>query len=337
MGRSSRKYALVPPAERSVLWTGIERAAFVTWYSIIHVKILFVKIILVATDTSCKSVLFVSDSGQVFSFEDIKRSIQSGALEDMYIVNGERGEYIRSSPNDTSKDNLDSLSISGRDIVALTQRTRHAVSTPPISNYLERYLASLDEGKPFIIPIGQNKVLIADVKEKFTPHNSLITTAAKEFAVDKYLLGALIVDEIARRHPFEEIIDLLGLKILGRNVSVGVAQVKLETANGLIKKGLYNPNPDDKKLPFAGTLSNKNREYLYQYVVEPKHNIRFAAAYIRDLINVWAKKIDLSKHPEIVATLYAIGYGVPKIDPKSNERGEQIATEFYALAKRWLE
>ena len=295
------------------------------------------KIILVATDTSRKSVVFVSDTRQVFSFEDTKRSIRGGVLEDMYIVNGKRGEYIRSFPNNSPKDNLDTLSISGRDIIAHIQQTKHAVSTPPISNYLERYLASLDEGKPFIIPIGQEKVLVADVKAKFTPHKSLITTAAKEFAIDRYLLGALIVDEIARQHPFEEIIDLLSLKILCRNVSVGVAQVKLETANNLIKKKLYNPNPTDKNLPFKETLSNENREYLYRYVIEPNHNIRFAAAYIRDLINVWAKKIDLSKHPEIVATLYAIGYGVPKIDPKSNERGEQIATEFYALAKRWLE
>lgn len=75
---------------------------------------------------------------------------------------------------------------------------------------------------------------------------------------------------------------------------------------------------------------------MYSYVVEPKHNIYFAAAYIRDIINVWAKKIDLSKHPEIVATLYPQGYGSPKPDPKSNERGDQIATEFYRLVKKWI-
>jgi hypothetical protein len=198
-------------------------------------------------------------------------------------------------------------------------------------------LASLAEDKPFIIPVGQKKVIIADIKSKFIPHISLIITVAKEFDVDRYLLGAILIDEIARMHPFEPIIDLLGVKIIGINVSVGVAQVKLETANSLIKMGLYNPNPDDKELPFSRALSNKNREYLYQYVIRPKHNIRFAAAYIRDLINVWTKKIDLSKRPEIVATLYAMGYGVPKINPQSNKRGDQIATEFYALAKKWLE
>lgn len=119
-------------------------------------------------------------------------------------------------------------------------------------------------------------------------------------------------------------------------LDVGVGQVKLETANHMIKKDLYHPNPDDKKLPFTGMLSNKDREHLYQYVIEPKYNIRFAAAYIRDLINVWAKHIDLRKRPEIIATLYSKGYGDPKSNPAASERGAQIMKEFYPLAKKWL-
>jgi len=55
-----------------------------------------------------------------------------------------------------------------------------------------------------------------------------------------------------------------------------------------------------------------------------------------DIIAFWAKKIDLSSYPEILATLYSKGYGSPKTDPESSKRGEQIAKEFYALAKKWL-
>ena len=294
------------------------------------------QIILVATDSKTKSVVFVSDTGQVFSLEKIVHLIHSKSLEGVYIVRGRYGEYIRSTPNNALEDNLDTLSVSGRDIISYANQTKHAVSTPPISAYLEHYLASLAEGKPFIVPIGQKKVLVADIKSKFIPHISLIITTAKEFNVDRYLLGAILIDEIARLHPFEEILDLLGLKILGRNVSVGVAQVKLETANGLIKKGLYNPNPDDKELPFSRTLSNKNREHLYQYVIQPKHNIRFAAAFIQSLIEVWAIHIDITKRLEIIATLYSIGYGDPKMNPVASKAGAQIIEEFYPLAKKWL-
>jgi len=294
------------------------------------------KIILVATDSKAKSIVFVSDTGQVFSLEETKSLISDKTLEDVYIVRSKYGEYIRSSPNNITEDNVDVLSIYGREIISYINQTKHAASTPPISNYLERYLASLEDGKPFIVPIGQNKVLVADIKSKFIPHISLITTAAKEFTVDRYLLGAILIDEIARLHPFEKILDLLGLKILGRNVSVGVAQVKLETANSLIKRGLYNPNPNDKELPFSGTLSNKNREHLYQYVIQPKHNIRFAAAFIRSLIEVWATHTDITKRPEIIATFYSIGYGNPKVNPVASKAGTQIIEEFYPLAKKWL-
>ena len=294
------------------------------------------RIILVATDVSRKNIAFVSDTGRALSLEEAIRLIQAQTLKSAYIVRGKYGEYVRSLPNIALKDNLDTLSVSGRDIISYINQTKHAVSTPPISRYLERYLASLDEGEPFITPIGQEKILIADVKERFVPHLSLITTVAEEFNVDRHLLGAILIDEIARMRPFEPIFDKLGATIVGLNVSVGIAQVKIDTANQLIKKGLYNPNSNDKKLPFLGVLSNFKREHLYEYLIQPKHNIRFAAAFMRGLINDWAKEIDLSRRPEIIATLYHLPYRKPHSKPVADERGNQITIEFYGQAKKWL-
>ena len=294
------------------------------------------RIILVATDVSRKNIAFVSDTGRALSLEEAIRLIQAQTLKSAYIVRGKYGEYVRSLPNVALKDNLDTLSVSGRDIISYINQTKHAVSTPPISRYLERYLASLDEGEPFITPIGQEKILVADVKERFVPHLSLITTVAEEFNIDRHLLGAILIDEIARMRPFEPIFDKLGATIVGLNVSVGIAQVKIDTANQLIKKGLYNPNSNDKKLPFLGVLSNFKREHLYEYLIQPKHNIRFAAAFVRDLINDWAKKIDLSRRPEIIATLYHLPYRKPHSKPVADERGNQITIEFYGQAKKWL-
>ena len=294
------------------------------------------KIILVATDAGRKNIAFVSDAGRALSLEEAIRLIQAQTLKSAYIVRGKYGEYIRSLPNTALKDNLDTLSVSGRYIISYINQTKHAISTPPISRYLERYLASLDEDEPFITPIGQEKVLVADVKERFVPHISLITAVAEEFNIDRYLLGAILIDEIARIRPFEPIFEKLGVTIVGLNVSVGIAQVKIDTANQLIKKGLYNPNPNDKKLPFSGILSNFKREHLYEYLIQPKHNIRFAAAFAQGLINDWAKEIDLSRRPEIIATLYHLPYRKPHSKPVADERGNQIAIEFYGQAKKWL-
>lgn len=295
------------------------------------------KIILVATDTRGKNLVFVSDSHKTMSLEDAIRVADKDLLENAYPVKGASGAYLRSLPNTLQKDNLDALSVTAADIIAYANRTRHFQSTDAISLYAAHYVASLlEQDVPFIETTDGDKAFADRVRDTIISYARIITQAAKEFDIDHHLLGAILIDEIVRMSPFEEIRDRFLLHLLGRNVSVGIAQVKLETANTVIKRGLYNPNWKDKKLPFSGTLSNKDRQHLYQYVVEPRHNIRFAAAYMRDIINVWAKKIDLSKRPEIVATLYPQGYGSSKPDPESNDRGDQVAEEFYRLAKKWI-
>ncbi len=300
------------------------------------------KIILVVTDRNGKNVGFVSDDTRAYSLEETFRLIKSGKL-DAHIVKGQHGNYLRSTPNANGKDNLDYISVSGRDIIFYAQGTSRPGSTPAITNYLKKYLASLNEGQPFIIPVDRNILLdkflkapTIDVKNRFAPHTRIITEAAKEFNIDNYLLGAIMIDEIARLLPFEQILDPLFMHVLGRNVSVGIMQVTLETANQLIKKDFYNPNPTDRKLPFKGVLSNEDRAYLYKYVLQTKHNVRFAAAYIHSLIDEWKRVIDVSQKPEIIATLYNRIYREPNPTPKASERGEQIATEFYQLAKKWL-
>lgn len=112
-------------------------------------------------------------------------------------------------------------------------------------------------------------------------------------------------------------------------------QVTMETARGLIKQGYYNPNPRDEKLS-KEHIDKTSRSYLYTYVVQPKHCIFFAAAKIRSLVDEWQSKVDLTKMPEIIATLYHLPYVKPNANPESNDRGLQIAKEFYPLAKKIL-
>lgn len=294
-------------------------------------------IILVITNARRRNLVFISDSLKALSLQETIRAVSSGIMKNLFVARGKYRTYVRSIPNTSKKDNLDARSVSVADIIEHAQSIKHTQSTSPIGTYTTRYVASF-KGKdgPLLKPVGEHTVRIVDVKNAFVPHAGIIMQAAKEFDIDPYLLGAILIDEIARMAPFENIIDFLGLHILRRNVSVGLAQVKLETANGLIKKGLYHPNPDDKKLPFTGTLSNKNRERLYRYVIEPKHNIRFAAARIRGLINEWSQERDISDIPEVLGTLYHRSYVKPHTNPTPNDRGKQIAKEFYRFAKQWL-
>jgi len=293
------------------------------------------KIILVTTDTRRKNLVFVSEELKSFSLEEAIDLAQDGKIEGVCAVNRSAGTYLRTKPSVPKSEEFETLSITGRNLLSYAQDARHAVSTPALSRYVELYLASLKEGKLFIKPVGRPKVLTAAVKEKFTPHRSYIFAAAKKFDIDPKLLGAIIIDEIARLAPFEEIINALEAHIVGLNVSIGIAQVKIDTAHDLIKKGVYHPNPDDMKLPFK-RLTNASRAYLYVYLIQPKHNIFFAAGFIRFVIDFWKVEINLAKRPEIIATLYHQGYGKPHPKPESDERGEQITKEFYRLSKRWL-
>jgi len=57
---------------------------------------------------------------------------------------------------------------------------------------------------------------------------------------------------------------------------------------------------------------------------------------MRALIDEWRKFIDISKSPNIIATLYSLKGKTPHAHPEPNNRGLQIANEFYKLAKEWL-
>ncbi|MEK7122421.1 MAG: hypothetical protein AAB855_01040, partial [Patescibacteria group bacterium] len=233
---------------------------------------------------------------------------------------------------------LETLSITCRTVFAYAQDARRRRNIPSLNNYIRLYALSLKKGRAYILPVGQPKVLrvlAAEARARFVSNKKHIFGAAKEFSIDPALLGAVIIDEIARLLPFEDIIDAMGGDIIGWNVSIGVAQVKIDTAHDLIRKGIYHPNLKDRSLPYA-RLTNAGRRYLYDYLILPKHNVRFAAAFIRYVFDFWSEYIDLSNRADIIGTLYHQGYGDPKMNPESNDRGRQIATEFYPVAKRWL-
>lgn len=291
-------------------------------------------ILFVVTDTKRKSLVFITEKLEAFSLTEMVIAVKNDLFEKLYAITGTSGTYIRSAPDKTVKNNIDALSVSGPQFVAIVQG--HAKSTVAIRNYVELYLESILGGAPYIEPVGSFRIPSIVVKRVFQSHAAIIKKAAHEFGIDQNTLGAILIDEIARLAPFEPIFEKLGADIVGLNVSVGVAQVKLETANGVIQRGIYNPNPFDKKLPFSGTLTNSNRRYLYDYVIQPKHNVRFGAAVLRRTIDFWMEYTDLSNRPEILGTLYQQGYGEPKENPVAIERGEQIADEFYNYAKQWF-
>ena len=293
------------------------------------------KIILVATDNRGKNLVFVSDTLRAYSLSEAVNLAREGKIENVYPVKKKTGVYLRSSQATPAKEQLDRLSISSHRLFSLADSVNYAGTTPAVGDYLRLYAGVLVRHEPYIRMKGRPDVAKKVVKTKLQPHRELIFAAAKKFDVDPYLLGAIIIDEIVRMNPFENTANKLATFFVGKNTSAGVAQVKMETARGLIMAGYYNPDPKDNKLS-PENIQKTSRAYLYAYVQEPKHSISFAAARMRALTDEWKRFVDLRKRPEIIATLYHLGHKNPRMHPEPNDRGLQITNEFSLLAKEWL-
>lgn len=294
------------------------------------------KIILVITDSQGKNIIFVTDNHTAYSLDEAIQLTDSEKLSGVHIVKTGKGSYLRSNPNETEIDNLDALSISAnhvhlsiRDFTCITSLSKK--KRKACLHHLELH-GSMIEGKGGNVIYVEEHPLItrSQVKVKLESHKKIIIAASNEFSIDPNILGAILIDEVARAAPWENIVDKL--VVIGRNTSAGIAQVTMDTAKNLIKSGYYNPNPSDKKLA-PDAIHKTSRKYVYDYVVQPHHNIRFAAARIRQTIDYWEHKVDLSLRPEILGTLYSQGLGDPKTDPMPSERGVQIAEEFYPFSK----
>ena len=295
-------------------------------------------IILVVTGAKGGNVVFVSDTLRAYSLDEAVRLARAEKFDNVYAVNGKNGAYLRTRPRVPKKEELEQLAVSPRQVSVVAAGLRNPPSTPPALNrYLQLYADSLREkGGPFITIGGKTAILKQAAKEQLHLHRRLIFEAGEKFTIDPYLLGAIIIDEIARFIPFEDIFEKLTAFFVNKNASGGIAQVKVETARGLIRAGYYNPELRDFKLS-PTNVAKTSRAHLYGYVQDPKHSIFFAAAQMRALTNRWERFVDLRTRPEIIATLYHLPSKPPHSSPQPNERGLQIANEFYRLAKIWLQ
>lgn len=293
-----------------------------------------VKIILVAANAERKSLVFVDEFLRAHSLQEAIDMAKDGLLKNISVVKRSGSLYLRSKPKTPTSDQIDKISISAYKLFLSLGNIEAALSIPVFASYWKFFQELLSEKDDIYIVIDGYPVISQDAARfKLQLNKDFIFSAAEKFDIDVYLLVAILIDEIARLAPFEEITDILSAEFLGKNTSIGIAQVKTETARGLMAAGYYNPDPD--KFSSKEKIKKTTRREIYEYLKEPKHNIFFAAATLRSLIDNWKKFINLKEKPEILASLYSLSR-TPHKDPQPNSRGLQIANEFYKLAQDWL-
>lgn len=178
------------------------------------------KIILVATNARGKNLVFVSDALGAYSLSEAIRLAQDGKLKNIYLVNRGTGAYLRTKPGIPKKEHLDAISISSYRLFSAPGNLNHALSTPIFGNYWSLYKNVLQEGGGSFIVIDDRILITKErARKKLQSNRDFIFSAAKKFDVDPYLLGAIIIDEIARFAPFEIVTDPLGGHFVGVNTS----------------------------------------------------------------------------------------------------------------------
>ena len=171
-------------------------------------------------------------------------------------------------------------------------------------------------------------------------HQSEINNAALETGVSARLLASIIYAEHKLNYNLEDKILDGVLAQIGYNSSVGVAQIKVNTASW-IKENIHNVNSPfylGNKIMIL-VPDTKSREKTIEELSDPKLNILYAACYIAMIEKLWNVQFtdfSLGKIKEgIIATLYCLGIvrsdgsiRYPHMDAKMNNFGT-TAQEFF--------
>ena len=183
-------------------------------------------------------------------------------------------------------------------------------------------------------------LLSGDPPALLVEHRAEIHDAAKAYGISARLLASVVYAERSSNiRPGEDVVDVV-LARTGYNSSVGLAQVKVETAFWITEQ------LSDPKSPFYLTPEKaqilplpKGRQELIDPLAEPRTNLLFAAAYLEIIARHWATVLETmqstSDRVALLGTLYSLGLEradgsgrSPHTDAKPNRFG-QIAQEFY--------
>ncbi len=161
----------------------------------------------------------------------------------------------------------------------------------------------------------------------------VIERVAEETGVEPQLIAAMVVPEQLRlffseREIFKQV--FAPLKILGRQTqfSWGIAGLKQETAKQIEERDtthlldFQTDNHDEER--FNRITDEHDHYYSYLYT----------ALFLKEIIAEWqAAGFDISRRPEILATLYNIGFehSVPKSRPQVGGSAIEINGSTYSF------
>ena len=168
------------------------------------------------------------------------------------------------------------------------------------------------------------------MKEVFTRDQEVIKKAAKDAGISPRLILSGVIGEQFRffnnrRESFKSYFEPLKILASLTNTSFGIAGLKPKTV-GIIEDNLKNKNspfyltPDMEHIVDYNNVIDIESERMARITnaKDPYYSYLYVGLYMREIIAQWQKKgFDISNRPEILSTLYNLGfyYSIPKDNP----------------------
>ena len=187
--------------------------------------------------------------------------------------------------------------------------------------------------------ISEYKEKAAEAWDYLQKYTNEIHAAARQQDLEPEMLIGILMDEYIRMYPraLGDLLGYIGLK----NTSMGIGQVKGETAKKISEKGLYTP---------AGYSPDMSIGELQRLIADDDRvGINYAAAYIRYVKDLWGEDVwgavPKEEKNAILLTLYSHPGGEKprrpgseewqtKGRPKPSERGIRAASAGRSVAQR---
>lgn len=177
----------------------------------------------------------------------------------------------------------------------------------------------------------------AVIKSGLQKDDAIIARVSEETGVSKRMIAAVIIPEQARfftsnREVFKRYFE--PMKILGSmsQFSLGVSGIKEKTAleieaNLADEKSEFYPGAELGKLIVYPENAVREKELFNRLTDEHDHyySYLYTALYISEIESQWkASGFDISKDPEIIATLFNIGFDGSHPNPGPRAGGTSI-------------
>ncbi len=170
----------------------------------------------------------------------------------------------------------------------------------------------------------------AVIKNGLQKDDAILTRVSQETGVSKRMIATVVIPEQARfftsnREVFKRYFE--PMKILGSmtQFSLGVSGIKEKTAKQIEEYASdptseFYPGAEMEKLIGYSPKADRNKELFNRLTDDKNHyySYLYTAIFVKEIQSQWQKAgFDISQKPEVVATLFNIGFeeSLPKANP----------------------